>query len=336
MKNMKKTGNKSVAWVILLVGWGIFILMSFYTFYMLQEKRETIKQQMLFALQETVIQDYQARHKQNLVSSHNPSPGSKKVKSIQIKTKEGKETFTFKDSIEDNVAEQLAGQYVLAQFCPIAPNDFNALYKKNLSKYSISGRTGIIYNYNGQKQYSDNDSTSFHSAAYTPVLPIDIKETANIQAWVDYDWKTLFNHIAPMALWGIIAYGIVMVGVSVSTFLERKKEKKEILVNEEDYIKIGGLLLRKDSKKLYIDGQECAIAAFDFDLLVLFAEAPGYFLTREDIKEEFWPKIDDATNNINAHISTLRAAIKDFPQYEITTEKGRGYSLTFPNASPIA
>ena len=49
-------------------------------------------------------------------------------------------------------------------------------------------------------------------------------------------------------------------------------------------------------------------------------------LTKEDIKNAFWPKDNNPENKIYSHISTLKSSLKDFPEYQIVTEKG-GYRL---------
>ena len=46
----------------------------------------------------------------------------------------------------------------------------------------------------------------------------------------------------------------------------------------------------------------------------------------EDIKNAFWPKDNNPENKIYSHISTLKSSLKDFPEYQIVTEKG-GYRL---------
>ena len=49
-------------------------------------------------------------------------------------------------------------------------------------------------------------------------------------------------------------------------------------------------------------------------------------MTKEDIKNAFWPKDNNPENKIYSHISTRKSSLKDFPEYQIVTEKG-GYRL---------
>ena len=69
------------------------------------------------------------------------------------------------------------------------------------------------------------------------------------------------------------------------------------------------------------------IAPADFNLLLLFINAPEHFLTKEDIKNVFWPQEDKPDNKIHNHISTLKSSIKNFSEYQIITEPKKGYRL---------
>ena len=91
------------------------------------------------------------------------------------------------------------------------------------------------------------------------------------------------------------------------------------------------MTLKLESKKLYIGDRLCHIAPADFNLLKLFIKAPKHLLTKEDIKNAFWPTDSNLENKIYNHISTLKSSLKDFPKYQIVTEKG-GYQLVIsPN-----
>ena len=144
----------------------------------------------------------------------------------------------------------------------------------------------------------------------------------------------------PKVLWSIIAYFIVLIWVSLS-FLKKPQEKEtpanpdcipcEEIPDNPDYIQLGKMTLKLESKKLYIGDRLCHIAPADFNLLKLFIKAPKHLLTKEDIKNAFWPTDSNPENKIYNHISTLKSSLKDFPKYQIVTEKG-GYQLVIsPN-----
>lgn len=56
-------------------------------------------------------------------------------------------------------------------------------------------------------------------------------------------------------------------------------------------------------------------------------EKNGECLTREEIKETFWPTDENASEKIDTHISNIRRILKNFPQYQVVTIRGKGYYL---------
>lgn len=119
--------------------------------------------------------------------------------------------------------------------------------------------------------------------------------------------------------------------MGVSVISEKPQEKEtpanpdcipcEEIPDNPDYIQLGKMTLKLESKKLYIGDRLCHIAPADFNLLELFIKTPKHLLTKEDIKNAFWPKDNNPENKIYSHISTLKSSLKDFPEYQIVTEK---------------
>jgi len=309
-----------------IAGWTSFILLFYFLF---QDGKEKIQIQMDFALEKAITSDYHERLNKKLIAHR---PLGRKIKGSQIKTEEGIETITFKDSIDEFLADQLITQYTLIKSSPINPDNLSNIFKNEINNNEIIGKKGIIYCHNGKKQYSDNDSISPQSAILTSPQIIDAKETASVQAWVDCSWITVLRNTTSKALWSVIAYGIVLLGVSISFYVDEKKKKK--VIEKGENIQIGDLLLQKDMEKMYIKGVECPIRRADFKLLLLFVQAPNQLLTLEDIKNAFWSNEDDPDNKIYSHISTLRSALKDFPNYQIKRE-GKEYRLILPDVCSI-
>lgn len=307
----------------IILGWISCMLLFYFLF---QDGKENIHAQINHTLQETITLDYYNRLNKKL-KSHRPL--GRKMKGSRIKTEKGIETIIFKDSIDEHIAEQLVNQYVLAKFSPINPDNFNDIFRSAIKNNKIAEKTGIIYCYNGKKQYSDCDSVSPQSAIITHPQIIDIKATASVQAWTDCNWIIILQNTTLKTLLSAIAYGMILLLVSILLYIH--KDKKEDIIEYGENIEIGDLLLQKDMQRIYIKGEMCPIRRADFKLLLLFVQAPNHFLTREDIKNAFWPKEDNSDNKIYSHISTLKSSLKDFPKYQIIRETGRGYRLILPN-----
>ena len=86
-----------------------------------------------------------------------------------------------------------------------------------------------------------------------------------------------------------------------------------------------GLRIDVEKKELWIDGKSCSIAPLDLALLQMLYERQGEHVTREEIKQRFWPMDDNAGEKIDSHIKTIRRILKDYPQYQIVTVRGIGY-----------
>ena len=100
-------------------------------------------------------------------------------KNYQIETEKGVETFSFKDSIDEYRANQLVTQYLLAEYSPINPDTFMAIFNEKMKKNGITDSMGIVYRYKGQPQYSNNDSLSPRTAYCTTIQFLDARETVS-------------------------------------------------------------------------------------------------------------------------------------------------------------
>lgn len=322
---MKKKDKLSILLLLFAITgcFGAFWVINF------QQEKYNIQSKITQAIQESIAKDYYKRLFQDNV--HTPKSLGRKIKGIKITFGRNIENLSFKDSIDEQIAHQLVDQYLLAQFAPIVPNDFNAIFKEELRQKGITGKTGIIYRHNGIPQYSDNDSITPRSAFRTHIKMLDIKNTVSVQGWVDYSWNTLLKHTDTKNTWTII---VCYIGsIAVVLFKKKQTKKPEKIAKEVDnlnYCEVGKIKLDLKRRLLYIDNVECPITNMDFDFLLMFLKAPDYYLSKEDIKQAFWPKEDWVNDKINSHITSLRNKIKNLEGYTIKNIRGKGYCLIIP------
>ncbi|MCD8833550.1 response regulator transcription factor [Staphylococcus arlettae] len=97
---------------------------------------------------------------------------------------------------------------------------------------------------------------------------------------------------------------------------------------ETNEIRIKGLHIDLDSRRLYVNEKEKELRAKEFDLLVLFASNPDRVFTKEELFERVWgiDSIGDITT-ITVHIRKLREKIEEYPSNPkyIQTIWGVGY-----------
>lgn len=259
MKNREQISTLLVSFAITCC-FGAFLVINF------QQGKYNIQSKMTQAIQESINKDYYKRLFQDNV--HTPKSLGRKLKGIKITIGGNVEQIFFKDSINEQIAHQLAEQYMLAQFTPVIPNDFNAIFKEELKQKGITDKTGIIYRHNNIPQYSDNDSISPSSALRTHIKMLDLKNTISVQGWVDYSWKTLLKHTDTKNLWiTLICYIASVVFVLFKKKRARILEKLMSKGRNLEYCEVGKIKLDLKRKFLYIDGVECPITNMDFDLL---------------------------------------------------------------------
>jgi len=93
-------------------------------------------------------------------------------------------------------------------------------------------------------------------------------------------------------------------------------------------LRFGRLEIDLDARLLRLDGQECSVTAYQFNLLAAMAERAGRVLSREQLMDAVKGEpLDAFDRSIDVHIGRLRAAIEDDPKQpkRIITVRGAGY-----------
>ena len=104
----------------------------------------------------------------------------------------------------------------------------------------------------------------------------------------------------------------------------QKPVKEEV---EEEVLVPEGMSIDLEKNELVIEGVSCAIPKLDLGILAMLYERKGECVTREEIKQRFWPNEDNAGEKIDTHIKLIRKILKDYPQYQVVTVRGKGYYL---------
>lgn len=313
-----------------IIALAVIIAATLFTCYItVHNSKERIKREIDYALKEAITNDYndrlayiryyQPKSKNWDIRKYALAPVlNRKVKEYTVRTPKGKTIYTFKDSLDEQVAKNLLNQYILSQLRPIEADKLNATFRTILSHHSITGKSGIAYHNKQASQYSDNDTIVPQSAYRTPRYILDITQNVRVQAWVDYDGTTTLRHIDSAAFWIIAQF--IIIGAILAFY---KKEKNANHIHHQ-------MLIDLDKQELCIDGKLCSIQKLDLTLLNILYERAGTCISREEIKQTFWPTDDNANEKIDAHIKAIRKVLKDFPEYNLVTVRGKGYYLSLP------
>ena len=93
-------------------------------------------------------------------------------------------------------------------------------------------------------------------------------------------------------------------------------------------LRFGRLEIDADARVARVDGEERALTAHQFDLLLALAESPGRVLSREALMSRVrGDALEAFDRSIDVHVSRLRAALEDDPKRprRILTVRGAGY-----------
>jgi two-component system, OmpR family, phosphate regulon response regulator OmpR len=93
-------------------------------------------------------------------------------------------------------------------------------------------------------------------------------------------------------------------------------------------LRFGRLEIDPGSRLASIDGRECAMTSYQFELLVALAANAGRVLSREQLMEMVrGEELEAFDRSIDVHISRIRAAIESDPRHprRIITVRGLGY-----------
>ena len=249
--------------------------------------------------------------------------------------------------VDEHRANQLVTQYLLAEYSPINPDTFMAVFNEKMKKNGITDSMGIIYRYKGQTQYSNNDSLSPRTAYCTTIQFLDARETVSVQAWVNYNIWTIIKYIPLLIIFYVVCVlGLGALLILIYTYYKNKKFNAkdnfiaaEVKASEsegeaaEGNIRLEDIILDTNKTKAYMGSKELDISKQAFQLLLLFQKGTEHFVSRDEIKKGLWTNEYETLGEMNldrrvdSSINRLRKVLQDYPQYKIKRIRGAGYQL---------
>jgi len=188
-----------------------------------------------------------------------------------------------------------------------------------LEEKEIDAQVGVLCLRDTVRHWSDADSVVPKNVYSTPRQVLDITGKIKVQAWADYSVGTVLAHLDPV----VYVFLILLIGILMYIWPTRKQVKEE---QEEESVS-EGMSIDLEKNELVIEGVSCAIPKLDLGILAMLYERKGECVTREEIKQRFWPNEDNAGEKIDTHIKLIRKILKDYPQYQVVTVRGKGYYL---------
>jgi len=104
----------------------------------------------------------------------------------------------------------------------------------------------------------------------------------------------------------------------------RRAESKSERENPEDAIRISGISLDLEKKRLTIDGQREDLTPIEFQLLYMLLKNPGRIFDRDQILDFIWKDVSVTERTVDVHVTRLRRKLGDYGKF-LVTRKGYGY-----------
>lgn len=104
----------------------------------------------------------------------------------------------------------------------------------------------------------------------------------------------------------------------------RRGDNRSILENAETTLKIAGIELNLEKKRLIIDGQREDLTPIEFQLLFMLLKNPGRIFDRDQILDYIWRDVSVTERTVDVHVTRLRKKLGDYGKF-LVTRKGYGY-----------
>jgi two-component system alkaline phosphatase synthesis response regulator PhoP len=104
----------------------------------------------------------------------------------------------------------------------------------------------------------------------------------------------------------------------------RRSDNSNDDISEPASIKISGLELDLEKKRLLVDGSKEDLTPIEFQLLHILMKNPGRIYGREKLLDSIWRDVNVTDRTVDVHITRLRKKLGSYGKY-LVTRKGYGY-----------
>jgi two-component system alkaline phosphatase synthesis response regulator PhoP len=185
-----------------------------------------------------------------------------------------------------------------------------ALHKK-LEKYRLFLLDIMM---KGMSGYKLADEIRRRRKIETPIIFITAKNTEN-------DKLTGFSVGADDFI--TKPFSVKEVLARVKAIIRRADTTHDAYVTESS-IKVSGIELDIEKKRLAVDGIRKDLTPIEFELLYLLLKNQGRIFNREQILNSVWKEVNVTDRTVDVHITRLRKKLGVYDKYLIT-RKGYGY-----------
>ena len=313
-----------------------------------------MKPQVENILKEAVANNTIQKCKDIPLNGFNNSPN--KIGTYETRTFCSRDTlFTYQHKIQDVDSEILfARQLGLLMMDSLQSSDIQALIIKDLNKNDIKGyiNTGIIVSKHLQREIWSQPSNSIprNAEMITYRLENEIVSVDYIM-YIDYSFSTLWKRMPKTNIYINLVVEVILIYTITLFVLYYRKQQKNRSVSTVDITSDPNIITDPISVDNTVETEKQTNSTIkeelsfkdqfvfekDFVLfndrpikmpnqqqkiLIFFLNRPNYRVNKHELKEEFWPKNSDPTNNMTSAINKLKKILEEInSKYTIITDK---------------
>ena len=339
-----------ILFIMLAIGASTYTI----THSLIQKEKEAFKPQIENILKETVINNIVQKCKYIPLNGFNNSPN--KIGTYETRTFCSKDTlFTYQHKIQDMDTEILfTRQFGLLMMDSLQSADIQNLITKSLNKNDIKGyiNIGLIVSKHLQREIWSQPQSSIPCNAEKIIyhLEDDIVSVDYIM-YIDYSFSTLWKRVPKTNSYINLVVEVILIYTITLFVLYYRKQQKNRSVSTVDITSDPNIITdptpvdntvetekqTNSTIKEELSFKDQFVFEKDFVLfndrpikmpnqqqkiLIFFLNRPNYRVNKHELKEEFWPKNSDPTNNMTSAINKLKKILEEInSKYTIITDK---------------
>ena len=321
---------------------------------LIQKEKEAFKPQVENILKEAVISNITQKTKDLALNGLSNSPN--KIGTYETRTFCSKDTlFTYQHQVQDIDTEIFfARQLGLLMMDSLQSTDIQNLIINSLSKNKIKGyiNVGIITSKHLQREIWSQPQSSIPCNAEKIIYHLE-DEIVSVDyiMYIDYSFSTLWKRMPKTNIYINLVVEVILIYTITLFVLYYRKQQKNRSVSTVDITSDPNIITdpisvdntvetekqTNSTIKKELSFKDQFVFEKDFVLfndrpikmpnqqqkiLIFFLNRPNYRVNKHELKEEFWPKNSDPTNNMTSAINKLKKILEEInSKYTIITDK---------------
>lgn len=295
----------------------LLILFSGSTFYQIKEAKQHIIEQSPILLENAVRKNIKEKSTSiYLAYSYEYNPEKRKIGEYEKRTvRYADTTFTIKKKIRDPGEDVFQGfQTLFVDIKQLHADSIQFLFDNLLKEENIyvESIVGINASFYTKLDEWSGDTTAIDVNCRAGFLNQGEYEDINYYAYIHYSPYTFWRLMSKVPF-SILFISCIVTGIALFWWLrKRKREKREgIVLLQDGKYRMHHATYNVQNKTLRSEAKEIQLPQLLHELLLLFLKAENHKADKKQLKQQFWSKNGDSTNNMTSTINRLNKILKE-------------------------